>query len=652
MLHGYDNGHRFLGGSVSLKNRADMDTIATLSDWSEYVAEGGSEPSYITAYPLKESGYYVIAKTWYADEMKRPGCVWTHSLLLPFDLLNDIDDFKRMLELFVRPSEKNGFDVYSHQIDYKNRHYMADDYRPLNVDRDMATRVLVFFLTAKNRNMIFGGISNNRPYEELMLGGMTSLTKEMIQNVSWTTGTGYVRKLNSKPLTCQIVSGSSDSSHVGIIRDVEPWISYIVDGLMRGDVNQGQIIRMFADDIGDSVEHYSAIVRVLYTLEDYLKTNKSAAERYKDVLEIIGKAFPTKYEGNTIKWICVSKNFSDRYCNDKTFFYDLGTLPLDSVFEEEDFTIQQRWENYIEKNHEEYVILLSDFCNSGNINAWGMRVLRESAEKLTEQDVIDIVKKDYHLFYTITYLAPKILNTVSWEMLAPVDVEKLLPLILNERTQFGFMQWNALFVTLLEKNVNINIQLADTIFNHTEKATKIVFDFVNEDELRSIKHILYGQLYSRTYEVLKWLAGVDSITNNVAYDIVNVVNEDASVVVSSGSEVWKPFLSLNNQCLRTEVYAYLFALSFNWPAEPTAIELMRMSFEPLHRLESSGGLTYSNWSRIAPYMASVKTWEEWDKCKKMRKTVVKRLKCAGFNKNTLINFTSDRDLNEQLIRMW
>ena len=108
MLHGYDNGHRFLGGSVSLKNRADMDTIATLSDWSEYVAEGGSEPSYITAYPLKESGYYVIAKTWYADEMKRPGCVWTHSLLLPFDLLNDIDDFKRMLELFVRPSEKNG----------------------------------------------------------------------------------------------------------------------------------------------------------------------------------------------------------------------------------------------------------------------------------------------------------------------------------------------------------------------------------------------------------------------------------------------------------------------------------------------------------------------------------------------------------------
>lgn len=453
-------------------------------------------------------------------------------------------------------------------------------------------------------------------------------------------------------MTCQILSASSDSSQAGSIGDVEPWISYIVDGLMRGDVNQGQIIRMFADDIGDSVEHYAAIVRVLYTLEDYMKTNKSASERYKDVLEIIGKAFPTQYEGNTIKWICVSKNFSDRYCDDKTFFYNFGTLPLDDLFEKEDFTILQRWEDYVEKNHDEYVILLSDFCNSNNINAWGMSVLRESVEKLTKLDVIEIIKKDYHLFSTITHLAPKILNTVIWEMLAPVDVEKLLPLILDKRTQCGFMRWNALLGTLLEKDMNINRRLADEIFNHTEKAAIIVLDFVNENELRSVDNILRGKLSSRTQDVLKWLAGVDAITNNVAYDIVNVVNENASIVVSSGSKVWKPFLSLNNQCLRTEVYAYLFALSFNWPTDPTAIELMRMSFEPLHRLESSGGLTYSNWSRIAPYMASVNVWEEWDKCKKIRKTVVKRLKCAGVDKNALTNFTSDRTLNEQLIQMW
>ena len=51
-------------------------------------------------------------------------------------------------------------------------------------------------------------------------------------------------------------------------------------------------------------------------------------------------------------------------------------------------------------------------------------------------------------------------------------------------------------------------------------------------------------------------------------------------------------------------------------------------------------------------MVSEKIWEEWDKCKKMRKTIVKLLKHAGFDKNALVNFTIDKELNKQLILMW
>lgn len=40
------------------------------------------------------------------------------------------------------------------------------------------------------------------------------------------------------------------------------------------------------------------------------------------------------------------------------------------------------------------------------------------------------------------------------------------------------------------------------------------------------------------------------------------------------------------------------------------------------------------------------------KCKKMHKTVVKRMKRAGVDKNTLVNFATDRELNKQLILMW
>ena len=77
LLHGYNNGHHLIAGSVNLPLK-DTDRMSYLSDWSGYVNPYDKDTCYITAYPLEESGYYVIAKSWYAEEMSRPGCVWTH----------------------------------------------------------------------------------------------------------------------------------------------------------------------------------------------------------------------------------------------------------------------------------------------------------------------------------------------------------------------------------------------------------------------------------------------------------------------------------------------------------------------------------------------------------------------------------------------
>lgn len=652
MLHGYDNGHRLLAGSVILKSSADMDTIATLSDWSEYVAGDGRESSYVTAYPLRESRYYVIAKTWYAGEMKRPGCVWTHSLLIPFDLLNSIDDFKRISSLFERPSEGKDFEYYSRQIDYENKQYTKKDYQPLTVERGTAALVLASFLTAKNSSLLIGGASNNHPYEELMLGAMTAVPMQMMQYVSWTTGTGYSRKLEGKPLTCQIISGPSENLNSADVNETLPWISYVVDALMEGDVNQGQLIRMFAEDVSDNVEHYAAIVSVLYTLEDYLKTGKNGEERYREVFEIIAKAFPTKAEGRIIKKICASKNFSSRYCNDKTFFYLFATLPIDGVFDGGDTNVDQRWAKYIETNRDEFLCLLNDICESGKANEWGMNVLRESVDALLVSDVTSLVANDYHLFDTITHLAPRMLDKIEWESLSKENVEKLLPLILDERTRNGFTHWVSLFKALLEKGVEITWPLASVVFDYSDEVVKILLDFVNGESSRYVNQVLGMQLVKHSGEVMKWLAGTERITENVAYAIINCVDEKAPAVVSFGAMVWKPFLGLQYHNLRAEVYSYLFALSFNWPSDQNALELMRMAVEPIHKLELIGKLSYSNWSRIAPYMEPVKIWEEWDKCKKIRKTVVTRLKRAGVDKSILANFTSDRELNEQLMKMW
>src|SRR5438132_2007187 len=87
-IHGYQNGHELLANSIALP--VDVRKILLLqSDLSGQSIEQGFN-EYLTGYPIVELGVYAFAKTWYANEMKRPGCVWTHTLLIQFSDLAKI----------------------------------------------------------------------------------------------------------------------------------------------------------------------------------------------------------------------------------------------------------------------------------------------------------------------------------------------------------------------------------------------------------------------------------------------------------------------------------------------------------------------------------------------------------------------------------
>lgn len=73
-----------------------------LSDASGRGAGTPFDP-YLTGYVLPQSGRYALARTWFAPEMPRPGCVWTHTLILGEAMLAELDDPSRLVALFQRP---------------------------------------------------------------------------------------------------------------------------------------------------------------------------------------------------------------------------------------------------------------------------------------------------------------------------------------------------------------------------------------------------------------------------------------------------------------------------------------------------------------------------------------------------------------------
>ena len=111
-LHGYADGHRQLALSTTLKPR-DLKTLLVLSDVS---GPGGrlQEDGYLSGYPLADSGFYALARTWPAPEMPRPGCVWTHTLLIDFTDLATLETLTFLQTMFRRPpsaSATAGYDA-------------------------------------------------------------------------------------------------------------------------------------------------------------------------------------------------------------------------------------------------------------------------------------------------------------------------------------------------------------------------------------------------------------------------------------------------------------------------------------------------------------------------------------------------------------
>lgn len=101
-LHGYSDGHRLISGSLSLSS-AEARIMVVMSDLSGPGVRPEST-GYLTGYPLESAGKYVLARTWAAQEMPRPGCVWTHSLILDNPDLAAMTSAKDLLSAFRRPS--------------------------------------------------------------------------------------------------------------------------------------------------------------------------------------------------------------------------------------------------------------------------------------------------------------------------------------------------------------------------------------------------------------------------------------------------------------------------------------------------------------------------------------------------------------------
>ncbi|WOH80559.1 hypothetical protein RX327_33110 [Bradyrhizobium sp. BEA-2-5] len=100
-LFGYADGHRQIASSVRLPPK-DLYLLSSASDLASG-ARLSERDSYLSGLPLPESRKYALFRTWAAPEMPRPGCVWSHVLLLGPKISASIPSLSEVLPFFRRP---------------------------------------------------------------------------------------------------------------------------------------------------------------------------------------------------------------------------------------------------------------------------------------------------------------------------------------------------------------------------------------------------------------------------------------------------------------------------------------------------------------------------------------------------------------------
>lgn len=653
LLYGYDDGHGLLAGSIVMASAKDSARLSTLSDWSGYRMPEGNDSTYITAFSLINSPYYAVAKSWYAQEMERPGCVWTHIFLINLDTIDALFDFRSLFDMFKRPI-KGEYQQYKKSIEVVGTENMK--YTSEVIFADFAS-VLFLYSTLLRADSPFGlKVEKDSITNQLFtLSLMQYIPVRVLKKISFSTGgNGYRRLDQDNLLTMQFVQQGNAVSLLS-----PPWqeqikkenfnegLHFLVNACINNNIEIAKMMRIFAKDIEDNLQKISAFGVLMKRLHEGIQ-GKQLTNSYTEIITILTKAFPTSNEGEMLKYNFLGKKIVSLYCSEGEFLYEICTLENITVFKEEAYEFNQRLGQLIVDQRAEYIGLLIRLANSDYVNINGKHVMRSAFQKLKEEEIAELSDKHWHTFTTLVMLNPDYLMLGNWLSFPYSKFKDMLSCFILSNHD-AFTNWNQLLQRILSEGENLPQKFCHELLANTNNANFTVLDYINNPKAKSVDHKIVHEVCRNERVLLEWCNGQSFFSQAIESLVIKYINPTSIIVKEYGSKMWLSFASSDDNRKSIEYYLLLFQLSFLWK-NADSIELLKHSFYHIHE-----ALKYSSekvWEVVCIHSAELPFWQEWDKCKKIRKGLVSYLKKSGYERKVLQHITPDINLNNQMLDLW
>ena len=307
-LHGYDGGHRLLAISRKLDSR-NKHAALQLSDRSAPTSD--LPPSgYLTGYPLYDDGVYVLSRTWAAPEMKRPGCVWTHSLFIAFTDLAQINDTAQLTALFRKPNASQNHTEYAHPLEFESSLGLLDPGMRISL-----ASAIVTALYGKPGEQIFLTVDDQPATEAIVLAIWSQQWPRLRRGFRFCTLTSRDRSTPDHPFDLQLRQSEikrtslwPESQQSRPFRDTDPgtWINICLQDLTASRHPLRDFLRRAGSDLTEGRRHFaelcelygytsgesdiSAIERTLEYVEHRLPSNEGRLLRKATIEDAVRQA--------------------------------------------------------------------------------------------------------------------------------------------------------------------------------------------------------------------------------------------------------------------------------------------------------------------------------------------------------------------------
>lgn len=433
-LHGYEDGHQLLMSSSELSEEASK-ILLVQSDLSGSNIDEGFK-TYITGYPLKSS--YVFSKTWYADEMKRPGCVWTHSLLIPFSDLGKIPDLEQLLNCFIRPI-KDQYKDYSipiliDLIELHNSNILFDNLEQI-------APVINDLYSYYNQTIIVPA-TNSMDFELPVVQIWSNQWPRLRRNFSFCTGSLSLKSLGNKDFDLQIIPFRNinliDKHSVNLhivntnFKSNNPLLKTFFDA-PKNKIRK--FLWVFGSDIQGDRRNYAPLVNLF-------EKSLQKKPKFEEVNKLINESFSDNNEGNLIK--------TKIYQNSDLFAFDekevlqyLVTNENININSYEQFQLSYRLVEALNKG----VLTVNEFAQNYSLTlplSLSEQIL--SKISISNSEMINLILKNRNFVkYFKTKLASSCNKIDIWQL--PFEIQRD---ILDVLFEIETLEWTPIISAILE----------------------------------------------------------------------------------------------------------------------------------------------------------------------------------------------------------